>query len=239
MSAQAILDALRSRGATFDITEEGRLCVEIDRADDEIEDADLAMIRLHKEELIELLFLGGGVNEDYDANERAAIQQEGCNLTVRVGAHDLLETLKAKGAKLGVHPMGAVVEGVELSDIDAELVRRHDRMLSRWILAGVIRDRTGIEVEIAEWTGRALPDPGGLGCRPSSAYQVTFDELVAPSPELLGLWALVMDHPPRLHRTPWRAAMAFLRTWKRHQATIRRYRRFGKIKPPGGLAVAG
>jgi hypothetical protein len=177
---------------------------------------------------------------DYDANERAAIQEEGCTLTVEVSAYDLLQTLKAKGVRITVHPGGAYVEEQDrLSDIDAKLVRQHNTMLSRWILQKVIRDNTDIKVEIAQWAGFVLPEADWPGRAPRSAYQVTFPVPVAPTPELEGLWALVMDHPPRLYRSPWRAAQGFLRTWKRHQATVRRYRRFGKLKPPGGLAVVG
>jgi hypothetical protein len=284
MDAQAILDALLSRGAMFEVKPGGRLCVEVPDPD-ELEDVDIALIRQHKAALIELLSRPGPIwyvdrngqvtrdataadliadrgpepvdsapddhlmgahevisdtDRDYDLNERAAIQEEGCNLTVKVSAYDLLQSLKARNARVTVHPGGADVEGVELSDVDAGLVREHNTMLSRWILQRMIRKQTGIKVEIAQWAGFMLPEPDWYaGFRPESAYEVTFSELVAPTPELLGLWALVMDHPPRLYRTPWRAAHGFLRTFKRHQATVRRYRRFGKLKPPDGLAVAG
>jgi hypothetical protein len=86
MDAQLILDALRSRGATFDFSLDGRLCVEVPEPD-ELEDVDVEMIRQHKDELIDLICCDD-TDADYDRNERAAIQEEGCTLTVEIPEPD-------------------------------------------------------------------------------------------------------------------------------------------------------
>src|SRR5262249_41975786 len=61
---------------------DGRLVVEAGDGD-EFDDIDVALIRQHKEELIDLIFCPpDDTDSDYDLNERAAIQAEGCTLTV-------------------------------------------------------------------------------------------------------------------------------------------------------------
>jgi hypothetical protein len=141
-------------------------------------------------------------------------------------ADDLLESLQSRGARAEVLPTGGLVIEVddnhELDDADVEAIREHKTMLVRWVLASIIEKEVGFEVEIAEWTGRVLPEPDWPGERPRSVYQVIPSSLESPVPDHEGFWALLYDHPPRLYRTPLRATEGFLRAWDRHLDRLRR-----------------
>lgn len=80
MNAERILGALRQRGATFEITDEGRLLIDLPEGR-EMNDAEIGLVRQHKATLIDLIFreTGSEIDADYDVNERAAIQAEGCS----------------------------------------------------------------------------------------------------------------------------------------------------------------
>ncbi len=122
----------------------------------------------------------------------------------------------------------------ELDDADVKMIREHKMMLMRWSLASIIEKQTGFPVEIAEWSGIVLPEPDAFWeCRPDSVYQVVPEDLVPDDPAHSGFWALVYDHPPRLYRTPLRAAAGFQKAWNRHLHRSRSamLARIGRVSP--------
>jgi hypothetical protein len=140
-------------------------------------------------------------------------------------AYDLLESLRSRDAWLEVLPTGGLAVEVqgdhELDDADVEAIRQHKTMLVRWALAAIVGKQVGLEVEIAEWTGRVLPEPDWPGLRPRDAYQVVPSDLMPADPALEGFWTLVYV-TPRLYRTPLRATKGFIRAWNRHLERLRR-----------------
>jgi len=168
----------------------------------------------------------------------AAIVAGGCNPAVDLDAHDLCLWLGKQNALFECTPRGLYVTGVVLSDHEFDLVIRHRQMLERWTIAAIVQRELGVSVDVVWWSPALLPRSERIGDRPTDAWQVIPRDLVAPTPELEGLWALLYDHGPRLYRTPWRAMHGFLESWKQHATTTRRRRRFGTL-PLTRKGVAG